>query len=76
MFHKMANPATNAGEKTTANVVKHDQNDNKCRRKNYRKCGQTRPKRQQMPEKNYRKCFHKTVRALARFSTDYACDRA
>ena len=31
---------TNAGEKTTANVVKNDENGNKRRRKNYRKCGQ------------------------------------
>ncbi len=58
MFPKTVKTTTNAGEKTTANVSKKRQSDNK-RRKFSRKCGQKQTNRQQTPEKNLPKMFLK-----------------
>ena len=57
MFHNYANSATNAREKTPANVPQNHQNNNKRRRLS-RKCSTITQIQQQTPEKKLPQMFH------------------
>jgi len=64
MFQKTTKTATNAGEKSPANVPKNGQNSNK-RREFSGKCSIKRPKQQQMPEKKLQQMFQKNHQSAA-----------